>query len=96
MAGGVACWRAVGAGVFVLGLPGLFTASDASAGVGGATGEALRGLGIGMGVALVVVGALAGGAWWVWGEGMKRWDGRVMGLVDLEMLRMQASFFDMD
>ncbi|KAK4146029.1 major facilitator superfamily domain-containing protein [Dichotomopilus funicola] len=83
MAGGVACWRAVGAGVFVLGLSGLLEG-------------ALRGIGIGMGVALVVVSGLAGGVWWVWGEGMKRWDGRVMGLVDLEMLRMQASFFDMD
>jgi len=32
----------------------------------------------------------------VWGENVRRWDGRVMGLVDLDMLKRNGSFFDTD
>lgn len=87
MSAGVACWRTLFAGVFVLVLPGAVWASR----------DGLKEVCIGIGIAQMVVGAVLGMVWWLWGEGLvRRWDGRVMKLVNLEMLRRNGSFFDMD
>ena len=85
MAAAVACWRALAAGVFVLGVPNVVW-----------WWGGLRGFCIGTAIAAVVVGAVVGTVWWLWGEGIRRWDGRVMGLVDLEGLKTTGSFFDLD
>ncbi len=85
MTAAVACWRALIAGVFVVGVPNVVWYWDG-----------LRGFCIGVAIASVVVGAVVGMVWWLWGEGIRRWDGRVMGLVDLEGLKRTGSFFDLD
>lgn len=85
MAAGVACWRAATAGVFVMAVPNVVWWWDG-----------LRGFCIGMGIATVGVAALVATVWWLCGEGIRRWDGRVMGLVDLEGLKRTGSFFDLD
>jgi hypothetical protein len=85
MAGAVACWRALGHGVFVLAVPSAVWWWDG-----------LRGFCVAVGVVGAVVVGVAAGVWWAWGEGVRRWDGRVMGLVDLEGLRRTGSFFDLD
>jgi hypothetical protein len=85
MAAGVACWRALVAGIFVMAVPGVVWCW-----------EGLKGFCIGIGIAQVVVAATVGTVWWVCGEAVKRWDGRVMGLVDLEGLKRTGSFFDLD
>lgn len=85
MAGGVSCWRALFAGVFVIAAPNAAW-----------TWDGLRALCIGFAIAQMVVGATVGSVWWLWGEGIRRWDGRVMRLVDLDMLKRSGSFFDTD
>ncbi|KAK0643220.1 major facilitator superfamily domain-containing protein [Cercophora newfieldiana] len=85
MNGGVNCWRAVMAGVFVMAVPNAVWSWDG-----------LRALCIGLAIAQVVVGAMVGSMWWLWGENIRRWDGRMMKLVDLEMLKRNGSFFDTD
>jgi type IV secretory pathway TrbD component len=85
MTAGVACWRALMAGVFVMGVPNAVWWWDG-----------LRAFCIGIGVAQVVVVAVVGVAWWFCGEQIRRWDGRVMGLLDLERLKRTGSFFDLD
>lgn len=89
MTASVACWRSLFAGVFVLAFPGAVWASS---------WEGLRGVCMGIGIGQVVVGAVVAAVWCLWGEGpVRRWDGRVMRLVDLEMLRRsEGSFFDTD
>lgn len=51
-------------------------------------------VGIAGGQTLVVVGIMA--VWVVFGERVRRWDGKVMGLVDLSILKGNASFFEYD
>ncbi|KAK4238561.1 major facilitator superfamily domain-containing protein [Achaetomium macrosporum] len=85
MTAAVSCWRALMAGVFVMGVPNAVWWWDG-----------LRAFCIGIGVAQVVVAAIVGTVWWFWGERIRRWDGRVMGLVDLEGLKRTGSFFDLD
>lgn len=51
-------------------------------------------VGIAGGQALVVLGIA--GVWVVFGERVRRWDGKVMGLVDLSILKGSASFFEYD
>lgn len=86
MTAAVTCWRAVAAGAFVIGVPNAVWWWDG-----------LRGFCLAVGVVQVVVAAVVGAVWWLWGEGVRRWDGRVMGLVDLEGLRSgTGSFFDLD
>ena len=85
MAAGVVCWRAAATGVFVMAVPNAVWWWDG-----------LRGFCIGMGIATVGVAALVATVWWLCGEGIRRWDGRVMGLVDLEGLKRTGSFFDLD
>lgn len=85
MSAGVSCWRAAAAGVFVMAVPNAAWAFDG-----------LRALCIGVATAQVGVAAAVAGVWWVWGENVRRWDGRVMKLVDLDMLKRNGSFFDTD
>ncbi|KAK4251377.1 hypothetical protein C7999DRAFT_10875 [Corynascus novoguineensis] len=85
MAAGVACWHALAAGVFVIGAPNAVWWWDG-----------LRQFCIGVGVAQAVVVAGVGAIWWFLGERIRRWDGTLMGLVDLEGLRKTGSFFDLD
>lgn len=75
MEAGVGCWRALAVGIFVMALPGDVARPDS-----------LRALCIGVAVAQVVVASLVGAVWWRWDEDARRWDGRVMRLVDLTML----------
>ncbi|SPN98396.1 uncharacterized protein DNG_01441 [Cephalotrichum gorgonifer] len=44
----------------------------------------------------VLLAVVVGGIWAVFGEAVRRWDGRAMGLVDLSMLRKGGSFFEYD
>lgn len=55
---------------------------------------ATHAVGIAGGQALAVV--CSAGVWVVFGERVRRWDGRVMGLVDLSILKGNASFFEYD
>ncbi|KAK3985496.1 major facilitator superfamily domain-containing protein [Cladorrhinum sp. PSN332] len=85
MTAGVGCWRGLIAGICVIAVPNAAWAWDG-----------LRRLCIGFGIAQMVVAAVVGSVWWLWGEEIRRWDGRVMRLVDLEMLKRTGSFFDAD
>jgi len=85
MNGGVNCWRSMLAGIFVMAVPNAVWSWDG-----------LRALCIGVAIAQMVVGAIVGSVWWLWGEDIRRWDGRVMALVDLDMLKRNGSFFDTD
>ncbi|KAK0744837.1 hypothetical protein B0T21DRAFT_407913 [Apiosordaria backusii] len=67
--------------------------------------EGLRGLSLGFGISVMVLGGIVGTGWWLWGEQIKRGDGRWMGLVDLGMMgdggieggvKRSGSFFDTD
>ncbi|KAK4152153.1 major facilitator superfamily domain-containing protein [Chaetomidium leptoderma] len=86
MVASLACWRALAAGLFVLAVPNAVWW----------WGGGLRGFCIGVAIAQGVVAALVATVWWLFGEGIRRWDGRVMGLVDLEGLKRSGSFFDLD
>lgn len=83
MHAGLAGLRSLAAGAFVLALPGAAWSWDG-----------LRAVAVGLAAAQLVAAAGAAAAWWWAGETVKRWDGRVMGLVDLDLLRKQVSFFD--
>ena len=85
MDAGVGCWRTLAAGVFVVALPGVVW-----------DWEGLRATCVGVGAAQVVVGGVVAGVWWYWDESVRRLDGRVMRLVDLDMLKRTGSFFDTD
>lgn len=85
MHAGVVVLRNMMAGVFILALP------DA---VSRFTG--LRAAVIGLSSAQAGVVALIAGVWWFYEENIWRMDGKVMGLVDLSMLKKSHSFFDAD
>ncbi|KAK3312437.1 major facilitator superfamily domain-containing protein [Apodospora peruviana] len=85
MGAGVGCWRQLFAGVFVIAVPNAVWSWDG-----------LRGVCIGVAIAQMVVAAVVGSVWWLWDENVRRWDGRVMRLVDLDMLKRTGSFFDTD
>ncbi|KAL1840239.1 hypothetical protein VTJ49DRAFT_670 [Mycothermus thermophilus] len=93
MTAGVACWRALFAGVFAIAVPRNY---------GDIMGYweallALRGFCIGSAISLGIIGATVASVWWLWGQIIRRWDGMVMGLVDLEGLKgRNGSFFDTD
>ncbi|KAK0636579.1 hypothetical protein B0T17DRAFT_587686 [Bombardia bombarda] len=86
MGAGVTCWRTLFAGILFIAVPNAVMAS----------GDGLRALCIAFAIAQMVIGALVGTVWWLWGEDIRRWDGRVMRLVDLDMLKSSGSFFDTD
>ncbi|KAI1329762.1 hypothetical protein F5Y16DRAFT_81208 [Xylariaceae sp. FL0255] len=85
MQAGLACLRAFTIGIFVLGLPGALDRWDT-----------LRAAAIGLGVVQIVVVGLGAGAYAQFGQAVRRWDGSVMGLVDLAGLKSKVSFFDED
>lgn len=86
MAAGAAALRALFAGIVMQGV------AVAVEGGGGALAENVVGLAGGQ----VLVGVVVAGVWVVVGERVRRWDGRVMGLVDLSLLKGNASFFEYD
>ncbi|KAK4199995.1 major facilitator superfamily domain-containing protein [Triangularia verruculosa] len=65
--------------------------------------EGLRGLSLGFGISVMIVSGLVATGWWLYGEQIKRGDGRWMGLVNLNGLtdveggmKRSGSFFDTD
>lgn len=86
MSAGVSCLRTLFAGILVQAVPSAVAADR---------GELARHA-VGLSCAQVLVALGAGAVWWVWGDRVRRWDGRVMGLVDLSMLRRNESFFEYD
>ncbi|KAH9908462.1 major facilitator superfamily transporter [Xylariomycetidae sp. FL2044] len=84
MHAGVACLRNLVAGALILGLPNAAWAF-----------EGLRAAALGLGAAQIVVAGAVGVVFWFWDESVRRMDGKVMGMVDLGMLKEQGSFFDM-
>ncbi|KAK4103401.1 MFS general substrate transporter [Parathielavia hyrcaniae] len=74
MLAALACWRALAAGASVVAAPAVVTRWDG-----------LRGFCVGVGAAQVGVAVAAGAVWWVWGEVVRGGDGRVMGLVGLNL-----------
>lgn len=85
MGAGVGFWRSLMTGVFVIAIPNATWSWDG-----------LRSVCMGFAIAQVIVAAVLGTGWWLWGEDVRRWDGRVMRLVDLDMLKRTGSFFDTD
>ncbi|KAF6807038.1 major facilitator superfamily transporter [Colletotrichum sojae] len=85
MDAGVTCWRNMFAGIFVMTIP------DAIVSWAG-----LKATVIGLGVSQIFIGMAACATWWFFDERIRRMDGRVMGLVDLSMLKRTGSFFDTD
>jgi MFS family permease len=85
MDAGVGFWRTLAAGVFVMALPNAVW-----------SWEGLKATCIGIGAVQVVLAGLVAGVWWYWDESVRRMDGRVMKLVDLDMLKRTGSFFDTD
>ncbi|TDZ39493.1 putative MFS-type transporter [Colletotrichum trifolii] len=85
MDAGLRCWRNMFAGVFVMTLPGAVV-----------MWSGLKGTVVGLGVSQILVGVAGGVAWWFLRDLVRRLDGRVMGLVDLSILKRSGSFFDTD
>ncbi|TGJ85811.1 hypothetical protein E0Z10_g2957 [Xylaria hypoxylon] len=85
MQAGLASLRSFVAGVFVLSLPTVVMTMDG-----------LRGSAIGMGVVQIFITAAAAAVYFDLGEYVRRFDGMVMGLLDLSGLKHRGSFFDMD
>lgn len=85
MCGGVALWRTLVAGAFVVALPNAVWAW-----------AMLKATSVGIVVAHVLVAAVAAVAWWRYDETIRRLDGQVMHCVDLVMLKRVGSFFDAD
>jgi len=81
----VGVWRTLFAGVFVMALPNAIWFWDG-----------LKAAGVGIAVAHVFAAAAIGAVWWRYDEHIRRLDGRVMGCVDMGMLKRAGSFFDMD
>ncbi|KAI0391362.1 hypothetical protein F5Y17DRAFT_15347 [Xylariaceae sp. FL0594] len=85
MQAGVTCLRHLAAGVFVLGVP------KAVSTLGGLQASA-----VGLGVVQIFVTMVVSAVYFKQGENVKRWDGIVMGLIDLAELKYHGSFFDTD
>ncbi|KAL9948247.1 hypothetical protein ACHAQF_000063 [Verticillium nonalfalfae] len=87
MDAGLVCWKNLFAAFFILGVA---SAVEARRSAG------LRSSVIGIGVSQIFVALFVGTVWWFMDERLRRLDGRVMGLVDLGMLKRAGSFFDED
>ncbi|CRK13808.1 hypothetical protein BN1708_010955 [Verticillium longisporum] len=87
MDAGLVCWKNLFAAFFILGVA---SAVEARRSAG------LRSSVIGIGVSQIFVALFVGTVWWFMDERLRRLDGRVMGLVDLDMLKRAGSFFDED
>lgn len=85
MQAGLTCLRTFVSGAFVLAIPTVVS-----------TWDGLRVSAISMGVVQIFITAVAAAIYSDLGEGLKRLDGMVMGLVDLSGLKDQGSFFDED
>lgn len=85
MNAGVACWRNLFAGIFVMTIPNAIV-----------MWAGLKSTVIGLGVAQILVAIAVCCTWWLYDEQVRRMDGHVMGLVDLSMLKRTGSFFDTD
>lgn len=99
MAAGVGCWRTLFAGILVIAVPS--SISCLSSGAVLSSGHGLRDMCIGFAVAQAVIAAVVGGVWWFYGEEVRRWNGRVMELVDSGAAGKgtrgrEVSFFDTD
>lgn len=81
----VGIWRSLSAGVFVIALPNAVWFWDG-----------LKSASIGISVAYLITGGAVAAAWLFWDENLRRLDGRVMGCVDLALLKRTGSFFDVD
>ncbi|KAI1101827.1 MFS general substrate transporter [Jackrogersella minutella] len=85
MHGGLTCLRNFITGAFIIGLPNAVLMWDG-----------LKATALGIGITQIGVTAAACGVYWYWDENVRRLDGRVMGLIDLSILKRTASFFDTD
>ncbi|KAI1453391.1 MFS general substrate transporter [Annulohypoxylon moriforme] len=83
MHGGLTCLRNFVVGAFILGLPNAIFMWDG-----------LKAATLGIGITQIGVTAAACAVYWYWDENVRRLDGRVMGLIDLSILKRTASFFD--
>lgn len=83
MNAGVTFWRNLIAGAFVLGMPNAVWDWDG-----------LKSTAIAIAVVQFFIAGAVSAVWWAWEENVRRLDGRIMGLVDLSLLKKQASFFD--
>jgi hypothetical protein len=92
MTAAVACWRAAFSGAFVMAFPPAIWASW----------DGLQTVCVALATVQMALGIVLAATWWFFGEGLvRRWDGRVMRLVDLEVLKgggggVGGSFFDTD
>ncbi|KAI1399066.1 MFS general substrate transporter [Hypoxylon fuscum] len=83
MHAGLACLRTFITGALIVGIPdGIFEWNG------------LKAATLGMGVTQIVVTAAVCGVYWYLDENVRRLDGRVMGLIDLSILKRTASYFD--
>ncbi|KAI1804242.1 MFS general substrate transporter [Daldinia bambusicola] len=85
MHGGLTSFRNLVAGTLILGLPNTVLSWDD-----------LRTATLGMGIAQIIIAIAACGVYWYLDENLRRLDGQVMGLIDLSMLKKNASFFETD
>lgn len=85
MEAGVVFWRTLFAGIFVMGVPAATVTSTAG----------LRSTGIGVAVVQVFVVAGVGAVWYLFQEDVWRWDGRILGCVDLQSLKEAKSYFEL-
>ncbi|KAI7918037.1 hypothetical protein M0657_007776 [Pyricularia oryzae] len=85
MEGAVSIWRALIAGIFVIGTPNISW-----------TFSAMAGSLFGFAVTQMVLIVFLGFVWWRFDQDIIRWDGVVMKLVDLGSLKRSGSYMDMD
>ncbi|KAI0109829.1 MFS general substrate transporter [Daldinia grandis] len=85
MHGSLACFRNIVAGALILGLPNTVLSWDD-----------LKTATLGLGIAQIIITIAVCGVYWYWDENVRRLDGRIMGLIDLSMLKETASVFERD
>jgi hypothetical protein len=96
MDAGVRCWRGFFTGVFILAFASAMQRSAVApaevvlfAGTAGVKAGCIA-----MAACQLAVAGAVGAVWWFKDESVRRRDGRVMGFVDLSMLKRSGSFFD--
>ncbi|KAF3062233.1 hypothetical protein GL218_03919 [Daldinia childiae] len=85
MHGGLTCFRNIVAGALILGLPNSVLSWDD-----------LKAATLGLGIAQIILTIAICGVYWYWDENVRRLDGRIMGLIDLSLLKETASIFETD
>lgn len=86
MDAGVAVWRALFAGIFVMGIPAAVVTTAAG----------LKSTGIGVAVVQVFVAGGVGAVWYMWDENVWRLDGLVLRCVGWKDVRDSQSYFELD